>query len=289
MKKTTMLRKLLEREEILLVPGAYDAITAKVIQKTGFEAVYMSGSCTSSALLGQADVGFLTMTEMVRNAQYMADAIDIPVISDADTGYGNAINVMRTVREYERAGVAGIHIEDQVSPKKCGHMKGIQLVSEDEMISKIKAALEARDDPDFVVIARTDGGTLGINEAIERGRAYAKAGADMIFGEALKSVEDFKLFAKSIDIPLMADSTEWGKSPLLTAKELEDMGYNLVIFSTAALRVHIRSVMDLMEEIMKTGTQRKFMDDRMVTRDYTYQLVGLPEIYKLEDKFAIKR
>lgn len=285
MQKTAMLRKLLGRDEILLVPGAYDALTAKIIQEVGFKAVYMSGSCTSSALLGKPDVGLLTMTEMVKNAQYIAESVNIPLISDADTGYGNAINVMRTVREYEKAGVAAIHIEDQVAPKKCGHMKGIQLIPKEEMVGKIEAALEARTDPDFIIIARTDGGILGVEEAIERARAYAQAGADMIFGEALKSVDEFRLFAKSVDIPLMADSTEWGKSPLLAAKELEQMGYKLVIFSTAALRVHIKAVMGLMKEIMKTGTQKGFMD-KMVTREYTYQLLGLPEIYELESKLV---
>ncbi|MBI4187962.1 MAG: isocitrate lyase/PEP mutase family protein, partial [Chloroflexi bacterium] len=236
MRKTIKLRKLLKTPGIIVAPGAHNAFTAKIIEQTGgFPAVYMTGSGTAMSLLGEPDVGLLTMTEMVTQARNIANAVSLPVIADADTGYGNAINVVRTVREYERTGVAGIHIEDQVTPKKCGHFEGKQVISLAEMVGKIRAAVDAREDPDFVLIARTDArAVLGLDEAIGRAKAYVAAGADAIFVEAPQSLEELNIIARSIDAPLMVNMDEGTKTPLLTVRELEEMGYKIVIFPRSA-------------------------------------------------------
>ena len=270
---------------ILKVPGVFDAFSAKIAEYAGFSALCMGGSASSSALLGKPDVGLMTLIEMVENAHRIADAVDIPLIADADTGYGNAINVMRTVREFESAGAAAILLEDQQAPKKCGHMERKRLISAEEMVGKVEAALEARRSTDFVIIARTDArAALGLEEAIRRGRLYKEAGADVVFGEALQSRLELKKFAEQVEGPLLTDSTEWGASPLLTSQELEDLGYDVVIFSTAALRVVHRSVLELMKEIHQTGTQQSFMD-RMEHRNSTYALLGYPQLSELEDRF----
>ena len=285
MRHTTKLREMLRRPGILAVPGIYDAFTARIAVAAGFEAVYMTGSGSSTSLLGKPDVGLLTMTEMTNNAARIVEAVNTPVIADADTGYGNAVNLIRTLHEYERAGVAAVHIEDQVIPKKCGHMEGKRLVSVEEMVGKIRAAVEARRDPDFIIIARTDArSVLGFDETVHRASRYAQAGADMIFGEALQSREELSEFANKVKVPLFTDSTEWGKTPLLTTKELEELGYKIVIFSTAALRVVHKAVEDLMKELRLKGTQIHYLD-RMKTRQETYELIGYPEFKDLENRY----
>lgn len=285
MRHTTKLRQKLKKRGLLKVPGIYDAFTAKIAIAAGFDMVYMTGSGSSTGLLGKPDVGLLTMTEMTNNAARIVDAVNVPVIADADTGYGNAINIIRTIQEYERAGAAAVHIEDQLVPKKCGHMEGKRLVSVEEMVGKIRAATEARRDPDFVIIARTDARSiLGFDETVNRARRYAEAGADMIFGEALQSREELAEFAKAVDAPLFTDSTEWGKTPLLTASELEELGYKIVIFSTAALRVVHKAVADLMKELKSKGTQIDYLD-HMKTRQETYELLGYPEFTGLENRY----
>lgn len=279
------LKKILLKKGIIKVPGIFDAFTAEIAENVGFEAVYMTGSGTSTAKLGKPDIGLLTMTEMVENAQRITSAVEIPLISDADTGYGNAINVMRTVQEFERAGVSAIHLEDQEMPKKCGHMEGKKLITAEEMVGKIRAAVESRKSPDFIIIARTDARAgLGLDEAIKRGKMYREAGADMIFPEALKSKEEFGIFAKEVGGLLFADTCEWGASPMLTADELEKLGYKIVIFSTAVLRVVHHSVLELLREIKKTGTQKEFLN-RMEHRQTTYELIGYPEFRELEKRF----
>jgi 2,3-dimethylmalate lyase len=204
MRPTTRLRELLQGDKLVVAPFAFDAMQAKIIEQTGFPAVYMTGFGTAAAR-GYADVGLVTMSEMVQNASYIASAVDVPVISDADTGYGNPLNVRRTIREYEKAGVAAIHIEDQVWPKKCGFMEGKRVIQRDEMVQKIRAALDARLDPDFVVIARTDALAVhGMEDALERCRAYREAGADLIFVDGLKTREHIETVAKSLrDVPLL--------------------------------------------------------------------------------------
>lgn len=285
MRHTAKLRQKLKEPGIVKVPGIYDAFTAKIAVAAGFDVVYMTGSGSSTGLLGKPDVGLLTMIEMTNNAARIVDAVNIPVIADADTGYGNAINLIRTIHEYERAGVAAVHIEDQAIPKKCGHMEGKRLVSVEEMVGKIRAATEARRDPDFIIIARTDArSVLGFDETVHRARRYVEAGADMIFGEALQSREELAEFAKAVDAPLFTDSTEWGKTPLLTASELEELGYKIVIFSTAALRVVHKAVADLMKELWRKGSQIDYLN-RMKTRQETYELIGYPEFIKLENRY----
>ena len=280
------LRELLARDEILIVPGAYDALIARMIEKVGFDAVYMTGGGTVNALTGLPDNGLITLTEMVMNARYMAQATSIPIISDADTGYGNAVNVMRTVREFEKAGVAAIHLEDQVAPKRCGHLEGKEVVTTEEMVGKIRAACAARNDPDFVIIARIDArAVLGFDEAIRRARAYREAGADVLFPEALESEEEFREFAKGVEGPLLANMTEFGKSPYLTAQQFEAMGYKIVIFPVSTLRVALRAVLDFLTNLKERGTQKDLVD-QMLTRKELYDLVDYDTFHAYERDFV---
>ena len=268
-----------------MAPGAHDAFTARLIEQAGFPACYMTGAGTVAALLGMPDVGLITMTEMVENARRIARATSIPVICDADQGYGNAINVMRTVREYEAAGVAGIHLEDQIFPKKCGHMEGKEVIPLDGMVGKIRAAASVREDPDFVIIARTDSRAVeGVEAAIRRANAYAEAGADLVFPEAPQSRDELARFAREIRAPVMANMTEFGKTPLVPAAELGEMGYRLVIYPVTALRVAHRAVRELFAEIKQTGSQEAFLD-RMAHRLEMYELVGLPAVHEAERRF----
>jgi methylisocitrate lyase len=280
------LRELLARDEILIVPGAYDALIARMIEKVGFDAVYMTGGGTVNALTGLPDNGLITLTEMVMNARYMAQTTSIPIISDADTGYGNAVNVMRTVQEFEKAGVAAIHLEDQVAPKRCGHLVGKEVISIEEMVGKIRAACAARNDPDFVIIARIDArAVLGFDEAMRRARAYREAGADVLFPEALESEEEFREFAKAAECPLLANMTEFGKSPYLTAQQFEAMGYKIVIFPVSTLRVALRAVLDFLTNLKERGTQKDLVD-QMLTRKDLYELIDYDTFHTYERDFV---
>ncbi len=288
MRKSTRLRQLLQGPGIVMAPGAHDALTARLIEQAGFPACYMTGAGTVGALLGLPDVGLITLTEMVMNARYIARAVSIPLISDADNGYGNAINVMRTVREYEAAGVAGIHIEDQIFPKKCGHMEGKALVPVEEMVGKIRAACEAREDADFVIIARTDSRAVeGVEAAVRRARAYREAGADVLFPEAPQSREELARFAREIPAPLLANMTEFGKTPLVPAAELERMGYRIVIYPASALRVAHRAIPELFAQIKTAGSQEACLD-RMAHRQELYEVVGLPGVQDGQRRFMAK-
>jgi methylisocitrate lyase len=286
MKKMTRLRNLLKEPGIVVAPGAHDAFTAKIIEQTGgFQAVYMTGSGAAMSLIGEPDVGLLTMTEMVTHARNIANAVTLPIIADADTGYGNAINVARTVREYERAGVAAIHIEDQITPKKCGHFEGKQVVSETEMLGKIRAAVDAREDPDFVLIARTDArAVLGLEEAIKRARAYVEAGADAIFVEAPQSLEELNIIVQSINAPLLVNMDEGTKTPLLTIRELEEMGYKIVIFPRSAPSAAAKTIQELMQLLKETGTTQGFAD-RIVTFEERNLITGLSRYKEMERKY----
>jgi methylisocitrate lyase len=282
------LRDLLKSPEILIAPGAHNAFTAKIIEQAGFKAVYMTGSGAAMDLLGLPDLGFLTMSEMVAHARNIVQATSLPVIADADTGYGNALNVMRTVREYEGAGVAGLHIEDQVAPKRCGHFSGKEVISREEMIGKIKAALDSRRDQNLVVIARTDArAVLGLQEAIERGVAYAEAGADMIFVDAPESAEELSLIARSIPAPLMANLSEGGKTPLLSAQELQDMGYKLVIYPRSAAGAAAKAIQELMAVLKRDGTTEKYLD-RIISFEGRNQITGLGYYRELDKKYLRK-
>jgi methylisocitrate lyase len=276
------LRQLLNNKEILVAPGAHDALTARIIEKVGFKAIYLTGYGQAASHLGQPDVGLLTMTEMLSRINNMVNAVEIPVICDGDTGFGNVVNVMRTVREYEKAGAAAIQLEDQVSPKKCGHMVGRQVISMEEMVEKIKAAVAARRDSDFVIIARTDARTvLGIDEAIKRGKAYEEAGADVIFIESPESVEEMKKVIASLEVPVLANMVEGGRTPLLSAKELEEMGFKLVIYPTASTYFAAGAMMELMKEIMTEGTTKHLIGKMISFNDFN-NLMGLPKIKEIE-------
>src|SRR5207237_9962779 len=227
--KTARLRELISKEAVMM-PGVPNAAMARQVEQVGFEAVYISGAGIANATAGVPDIGLLTLTEVAQLAGYIANAVKIPAIVDADTGFGGAENVARTIGELEKAGLAGCHIEDQEFPKRCGHLAGKSIVDVDEMVGKIKAAVGARSDPDFMVIARTDARAVeGFDRAVERAGEYIAAGADAIFPEALQSLEEFRDFAKEIETPLLANMTEFGKSPLLSFRDLTELGYRMVI------------------------------------------------------------
>ncbi len=286
MKITTRLRELLNAKEILVAPGAHDALTAKVIEKCGFDAVYMTGYGQAASSLGMPDIGLLCMSEMVERARNMASAVSVPVIADGDTGFGNAVTVMRTVAEYESVGVAAIQLEDQVAPKRCGHMAGRKVVSMDEMVGKIKAACKARKDPDFCIIARTDARTvLGIEEAVKRAKAYEEAGADIIFVESVESVEEMQLVHREIKKPTLANMVEGGRTPMLTNDELEKVGYSLVIYPTASTYTTAKAMFGLWENLKKDGTTKTSIDNMITFKDFN-ELIGLGEFGKIEDEFV---
>jgi len=282
MKKTTLFKKLILDREILIMPGAYDATAAKIIEQVGFKAVTLGGYPASASLLGKPDVSLLTLTEIVTHTRNMVEAVDIPVFTDGDTGHGNVTNVIRTVREFEKTGAAGLFIEDQLFPKRCGHMEGKQVIPAEEMIPKIKAAVDAREDPDFVIMARTDALAIyGIEEAIERANRYREAGADLIFVEAPTSKEEMVKINREIDAPTMTIQIEGGKTPIFTAREFEKIGYNVVVFPISTLYAASWAVRQVMEELMAKGTTRDFIG-QMITFPEFNQLIGLNEIRKKE-------
>lgn len=287
MKPTAQLRQLLQAPGLIVAPGAYDAFSARLIEKAGFPAVYMTGSGTAAAHLGVPDVGLLTMTEMVENAARIAQAVRVPVIADADTGYGNPINVHRTVREYERAGVAAIHIEDQIWPKKCGHFEGKRLIPKEEMAQKVRAAVEARQDQDFIIIARCDAiAVTGLEDALDRGRAYAQAGADALFIESPLSREHIEIIARSFEAPLLFNMGASGKTPFMSTKEVEQLGYKIMIFPTDALCAAGRAIEELMAHIRETGRSRDSFPRMMTFLEYT-SFVGLAEVKALEQRYGV--
>jgi len=284
------LRELLSRPEPVLAPGAYDALTARLVEQAGFPAVYMTGFGTAAALLGRPDLGLVTMSQMVDNARRIAQAVDVPVIADADTGYGNAINVVQTVREYERAGVAGIHLEDQVAPKRCGHMEGKQVIDSSEMAEKICAAVEARSSPDFVIIARTDARAVeGMDGALRRGRLYREAGADMLFVEAPQSEDEVAAVARAFpDTPLFFNWLEGGKTPPIPLARLKELGFRVIIFPLGALLTATKAVRSLLSRIREEGAPERAAGQMVSFQDFL-QVVGLPEIRELEKRFANSR
>ncbi len=288
MQRTKRLKKLLQAKEILVAPGAYDVFGAKMIEKIGFKTVYMTGYGTSASILGKPDVGLLSMTEMAKRAGDIAKAVNVPVIADADTGYGNPLNVRRTVMEYERGGVAGIQLEDQVFPKKCGHMMGRKIIPKEEMVQKIKAACDIREDKDFVIIARTDARTnYGLDEAISRGKAYQDAGADLIFIESPESIEEMqKINSEFSNIPTLANMVEGGRSPNLTIDELEKLGFSIVIFSTGPLYSAAKGVKDYLTELKIKGTTSSRINKMISFKEFN-ELIGLQDYLDLEKKYQV--
>jgi 2,3-dimethylmalate lyase len=284
-KRTTILKQLILAEEILVMPGAYDALSAKIVEQAGFQAVTLGGYPTSAALLAKPDVALLSLTEMVRHTQYLVEAVDIPVFADGDTGHGNVTNVIRTIQAFEKAGVAGLFIEDQVFPKRCGHMEGKQVIPTAEMVAKIKAALDARMDPDLVIMARTDAlAVYGIEEAIERGNRYREAGADLIFIEAPPSIEDMRRINREVAAPTMANMIEGGKTPPLTPTELQSLGFDVVVYPLAALYAAAWAVRSVMAELRATGRTQGGLD-RMISFEEFNRLVGLQQLRETEARY----
>jgi 2,3-dimethylmalate lyase len=282
MKKTTLFRKLMLDKEIFVIPGCHDALSAKIVELVGFQAVTMGGYAASAASLAKPDVSLLTLTEYVNIARNIVQAVDLPFFVDGDTGHGNVTNVARTVREFENAGVAALFIEDQVFPKRCGHMEGKQIIPTAEMVAKVKAAVDARVNNDLVIMARTDAIAVnGIEDAIERANLYREAGADLIFVEAPRSVEEMKRINREVDAPTLAIQIEGGKTPLVTTKELEELGFNVVVYPNATVYATAWALKGLWETLKKEGTTRSFTD-RMICFDDFNTLIGLDRIRELE-------
>ncbi len=278
MKPTARFKQLLNSGEMIVAPFIMNALHAKIAESVGFNAIYMTGSGTS-AERGYPDVGLLTQTEMVQNARYIADAVEIPVISDADTGYGNPLNVYRTVKEYESAGVAAIHIEDQLFPKKCGFFDGKEVIPPEEMVEKLRAAQDARSDPDFTIIARCDAYAVnGWEDTVQRCNAYVEAGADMVFVDGIKSVDDLNMYASDLGhLPRMYNGD------LLPSHEVAELGYKLMICGSTIWLVY-KAVKDAFEELKAVG---KVDPSRYATRMDVANLLGLQEIYEMEKRYGV--
>ncbi len=281
------LRALLESGQTIVAPGAFDPLAARLVEEAGFPAVYMTGFGTSAALLGRPDVGLLTMTEMVDNAGRIAACVDIPVIADADTGYGNPLNVIRTVGAYEAAGVAGIHIEDQVAPKKCGHMEGKLVIPAEEMAAKVRAAVQARTQPEFVIIARTDARAVeGLERALERGRMYRDAGADALFIEAVVTEKEAEQAVLAFPgLPLLFNWAEGGKTPPISLDRLTELGYRIVIFPISTLLAATAAMRRVLREIAQAGTPAAAMRELPTFGEFV-DFIGLPQVREAEQRYA---
>jgi 2-methylisocitrate lyase-like PEP mutase family enzyme len=269
------------------VPGVYDALSAKIMKQAGFNILYMSGSAVTASISGMSDVGLLTMTEMVNQARNIFQATGLPLICDADTGYGNPINVIRTLQEYEQAGVAGIHIEDQVFPKKCGHFEGKQVIPSEQMIKKIEAALYARKDEDFLLIARTDARSVkGLGEALSRARLYFECGADMIFLESPRSRKELKTISEElVGVPLLVNMVEGGLTPVLRFEELQEMAFKIVLYPTSSIRAVAKTLQELAAHLHHHQDTKEF-EKRIVTFEGRNQILGLADIKELETRFV---
>ena len=286
MRATTHFRQLMAQPGIITAPGAYDCLTAAIIEQAGFPAVYMTGAGTSVARIGYPDLALATATEMQANAAAIAAAVSVPVIADADTGYGGTMNMRRTIREYERAGVAAVHIEDQQFPKRCGHLDDKRVVPIDEMTQKIRAAVDARTDADFTIIVRTDAlAVTGWDDTMRRCDAFTAAGADALFVEAIRSPEEAAAVVARTDRPLLYNFVETGKSPLLNVAELEQLGFKMVIFPGSAFMAVAHTVTRVMQELKNTGTTAHLLDEMTSLTD-AFELVGLSEMLRRDAGYA---
>jgi len=289
MRRTTRFRELVEAPEILVLPGIHDALSARIAAEAGFTAVTCGGYAATASLLGAPDIAQLSMTEMADMYARLCDAIALPVLADADTGYGNAVNVARTVRSFERAGVAALFIEDQVAPKRCGHMDGKRVIPVVDMVAKLKAALDARTDADLVIMARTDARAIeGLEAAIERAQIYREAGADVIFVEAPLTIDEMSRICSEVPAPCMANNVEGGKTPTLSATALEDIGYALVAFPVAATYAITQTLRRLYAALRDTGETQSLLSE-MISFAGFHDLVGLPQLREMErgcDGFA---
>jgi len=275
-------------KKAMTLPGAYDAMSARLIQAEGFSAVYITGAGLANSMLGVPDIGLVTVTELRDHVARIAETVDIPLVVDGDTGFGNAVNTYRTVRLLERAGASAIQLEDQVFPKKCGHFAGKAVISADEMVQKIHAAVDARENEELVIIARTDARSVSsLEEAFDRVELYREAGADVLFVEAPESVEELRTIGARFDVPLIANMVEGGKTPLCTVDELSEMGFSAVLFANAALRVSHRAISEMLKELHTTGSTNGRLDV-MSTWEERQSMVGKPFYDELELKYSIK-
>ncbi|VVC06399.1 Isocitrate lyase [uncultured archaeon] len=283
------IRKLVyDKSKPLVFPGVYDAITARIAQKAGFEAMFQTGYGTSATLLGMPDYGFIGPTETVENARRICKAVSVPVIVDADTGYGNPLSVWKLVKELESVGASGIFLEDQKWPKRCGHMSGKEVIAKEEYAEKLRAALDARNSKEFVIVARTDArASEGLDAAIERGLLYKKIGADAIFIEAPKSVEEMRKIGKAIKAPLVANMIEGGATPLLSSRNLHKMGFNLILYPLSVLYANTFATLQILKELKKNGTTSK-LKNNLVNFDQFNEIVELSKFKKMEHKYATK-
>ncbi len=286
MRKSTVLRRMLEGPEIVVLPGAYDALSARLAQQAGFDAMFTTGFGFSAATLGAPDIGLMTATEIMERVRNIVNAIDVPLVADMDTGYGNPLNVTRTVRECVGAGVAGIILEDQEWPKKCGHFEGKRVIPAEEQVQKLRAAVVARGEDDLVIIGRTDArGPLGLEEGIRRGRMYRDAGADVVFVEAPQSVDELKAIAAAIpDAPLFANMIEGGKTPLLSSAELQALGFKMVVYPLSALFAAARAILDTYRVLFETKTTKSRAGMLMDFHEFE-EVVGAPAWREMEAHF----
>lgn len=286
MRPTTRLRQLLQQPGAVVAPGVADALNARLVAKHGFDAIYMTGAGTTAVRLGMPDVGLLTMTEMADNAGRIAEASNLPLIADADNGYGGVLNVRRTIKAYERAGVAAAHIEDQIMPKRCGHLMGKTLVPVEEMCSKIKAAVDARTDPDFIVIARTDAIAVdGFEAALERAGRYREAGADMLFVEA-PGPQELPKIAPTLRTPLLYNMAASGKTPFLGKQEIEQLGFKLIIYPNWIVLAAIRAASKVLQTLKETGSIASLTGEVASFREF-FDLMGMPEVQAMEARYGV--
>jgi 2-methylisocitrate lyase-like PEP mutase family enzyme len=279
------LKARLKRKSILVVPAAFDMVSAKIIEKAGFEALYLSGFGQSASHLGLPDAGLMTLTEVVERVHHMATAVNLPLLADGDTGYGGIVNVRRTVQEFEWAGASAIQLEDQEMPKKCGHTGGKTLIDAREMVLKIEAATASRRSDDFLIIARTDArSVLGFKEAITRGRMYEEAGADIIFIESPETEEELRIVGQNFNHPVLANMVEGGKTPVIGTKTLEEMGFKIAIFPVTCLLIAAKAMQKAMDVLRDNGTTQELLNDMMPFEDFN-RLIGFPEIRLFEDKY----
>ncbi len=283
------LRSMLKSNKPLVIPGVYDAIGAKIAEKVGFDAMFQTGYGTSATLFGMPDYGFIGATETVDNARRICRAVKVPVIVDSDTGYGNALSVWKLVKELEAAGASGIFLEDQRWPKRCGHMQGKEVVSQEEYTEKLGAAIDARENKDFIIVSRTDArATEGLEAAIERGLQNKKTGADAVFVEAPRSIEEMKQIGKSIKAPLVANMIEGGATPISSAQELHKMGFKIILYPLSVLFANTFATMNILEELKKTGTTSKYKN-KVVNFDQFNDLVELSKFRKMEKKYGFSK
>ena len=279
------LKNMLKSKKPLVIPGVYDALGAKIAQKVGFDAMFQTGYGTSATLFGMPDYGFIGASETVDNARRICRAVTVPVIVDSDTGYGNALSVWKLVKELESAGASGIFLEDQKWPKRCGHMQGKEIISQEEYTEKLSAAIDARENKDFIIVARTDArATEGLDEAIERGKQNKKTGADAVFVEAPRSIDEMKKIGKEINAPLVANMIEGGATPLSSAETLSKMGFNIILYPLSVLYANTFATMNILTELKNTGNTAKYKQ-KVVNFDQFNELVELPKFRKMEEKY----